>query len=205
MAHHGIRPLRDLPTTSRFPRLCVQNPLPVSRNWLDPSWSNRRKQTQSKYSLLLLLSSFLLLSLCMMGFCSYNFFFCKAYRIFHFKSFKKSWYVLKGKGNTLCTICTKFVLLPFFFSLILSIFSFLFAFSRLFNQTQKQVATPDVEKRIEEYKRDNPGMFSWEIRDKLLKDGVCDRSTVPSGEASSGKQNLFYHVHITCLIPPRSF
>ncbi|TRY76153.1 hypothetical protein DNTS_031484, partial [Danionella cerebrum] len=49
----------------------------------------------------------------------------------------------------------------------------------------RQVATPDVEKRIEEYKRENPGMFSWEIRDKLLKDGVCDRGTVPSGEASS--------------------
>ncbi|CAL8368555.1 unnamed protein product [Lota lota] len=44
----------------------------------------------------------------------------------------------------------------------------------------RQVATLDVEKRIEEYKRDNPGMFSWEIRDKLLKDGVCDRSSVPS-------------------------
>uniref|UniRef100_A0A8C9T8U8 Paired box 7a n=1 Tax=Scleropages formosus TaxID=113540 RepID=A0A8C9T8U8_SCLFO len=48
----------------------------------------------------------------------------------------------------------------------------------------RQVATPDVEKRIEEYKRENPGMFSWEIRDKLLKDGLCDRGTVPSGEAS---------------------
>ncbi|KAF7658676.1 hypothetical protein LDENG_00009310 [Lucifuga dentata] len=44
----------------------------------------------------------------------------------------------------------------------------------------RQVATPDVEKRIEEYKRENPGMFSWEIRDKLLKDAVCDRSSVPS-------------------------
>ncbi|XP_039509073.1 paired box protein Pax-7b isoform X3 [Pimephales promelas] len=53
----------------------------------------------------------------------------------------------------------------------------------------RQVATPDVEKRIEEYKRENPGMFSWEIRDKLLKDGVCDRSTVPSGEASSGRMD----------------
>ncbi|XP_067287384.1 paired box protein Pax-7a isoform X5 [Pseudorasbora parva] len=52
----------------------------------------------------------------------------------------------------------------------------------------RQVATPDVEKRIEEYKRENPGMFSWEIRDKLLKDGVCDRGTVPSGEASSGNR-----------------
>ncbi|XP_033894079.1 paired box protein Pax-3-like isoform X1 [Acipenser ruthenus] len=44
----------------------------------------------------------------------------------------------------------------------------------------KQVTTPDVEKRIEEYKKANPGMFSWEIRDKLLKDGICDRNTVPS-------------------------
>ncbi|XP_028848912.1 paired box protein Pax-7b isoform X1 [Denticeps clupeoides] len=49
----------------------------------------------------------------------------------------------------------------------------------------RQVATSDVEKRIEDYKRDNQGMFSWEIRDKLLKDGICDRSSVPSGEASS--------------------
>lgn len=52
-----------------------------------------------------------------------------------------------------------------------------------------------MEKRIEEYKRDNPGMFSWEIRDKLLKDGVCDRSTVPSGEASPGKAHLILHIY----------
>ncbi|XP_036068880.1 paired box protein Pax-7 isoform X1 [Oryzias melastigma] len=44
----------------------------------------------------------------------------------------------------------------------------------------RQVASLDVEKRIEEYKRDNPGMFSWEIRDRLLKDGVCERSSAPS-------------------------
>uniref|UniRef100_A0A1A8SG92 Paired box gene 3a n=1 Tax=Nothobranchius rachovii TaxID=451742 RepID=A0A1A8SG92_9TELE len=44
----------------------------------------------------------------------------------------------------------------------------------------KQGASPDVERRIEEYKRETPGMFSWEIRDKLLKDGICDRNTVPS-------------------------
>ncbi|XP_019904115.1 paired box protein Pax-3b isoform X11 [Esox lucius] len=48
----------------------------------------------------------------------------------------------------------------------------------------KQGTTPDVEKRIEDYKRDNPGMFSWEIRDKLLKDGICDRNTVPSASHS---------------------
>lgn len=51
----------------------------------------------------------------------------------------------------------------------------------------KQVTTPDVEKKIEEYKRENAGMFSWEIRDKLLKDGVCDRNTVPSGTAAPGR------------------
>ncbi|CAG6008009.1 unnamed protein product [Menidia menidia] len=44
----------------------------------------------------------------------------------------------------------------------------------------KQGTTPDVERRIEEYKRENPGMFSWEIRDKLLKDGMCDRNNAPS-------------------------
>ncbi|KAI5615308.1 paired box protein Pax-3, partial [Silurus asotus] len=44
----------------------------------------------------------------------------------------------------------------------------------------KQNTTPDVDKKIEEYKRENPGMFSWEIRDKLLKDGICDRNNVPS-------------------------
>uniref|UniRef100_A0A3Q2FPR8 Paired box 7 n=1 Tax=Cyprinodon variegatus TaxID=28743 RepID=A0A3Q2FPR8_CYPVA len=46
----------------------------------------------------------------------------------------------------------------------------------------KQISTLDVETRIEEYKEENPGIFSWEIRDKLLKDGVCDRGTVPSGQ-----------------------
>lgn len=45
----------------------------------------------------------------------------------------------------------------------------------------KQTSTPDVDKKIEEYRRDNPGMFSWEIRDTLLKDGICDRNNVPSG------------------------
>ncbi|KFV65137.1 Paired box protein Pax-3, partial [Dryobates pubescens] len=50
--------------------------------------------------------------------------------------------------------------------------------------SKPKVTTPDVEKKIEEYKRENAGMFSWEIRDKLLKDGVCDRNTVPSGEKS---------------------
>ncbi|GAB6027951.1 Paired box protein Pax-3-B [Chamberlinius hualienensis] len=46
--------------------------------------------------------------------------------------------------------------------------------------SKPRVATPDVEKRIEDYKKDNPGIFSWEIRDRLIKENICDRSTAPS-------------------------
>nr|BBD75270.1 pax3/7B protein [Parasteatoda tepidariorum] len=46
--------------------------------------------------------------------------------------------------------------------------------------SKPRVATPEVEKKIEEYKRDNPGIFSWEIKDRLVKDGICDKESVPS-------------------------
>lgn len=58
---------------------------------------------------------------------------------------------------------------------------FLLIFSLVVTFPMKQMAIPDVEKKVEEYKKENPGMFSWEIRDKLLKDGMCDRNTIPSG------------------------
>jgi len=46
--------------------------------------------------------------------------------------------------------------------------------------SKPRVATPEVEAKIEDYKKENPGIFSWEIRDRLIKDGLCDRSTAPS-------------------------
>ncbi|XP_041982133.1 protein gooseberry-like isoform X2 [Aricia agestis] len=46
--------------------------------------------------------------------------------------------------------------------------------------SKPRVATPEVENRIEELKRQNPGIFSWEIRDKLIKEGICDKNTAPS-------------------------
>ncbi|KAG1924625.1 paired box protein Pax-3b [Pimephales promelas] len=46
--------------------------------------------------------------------------------------------------------------------------------------SKSKTTSPDVEKRVEEYKRKNPGIFSWEIRDKLLKEGICDPDNVPS-------------------------
>lgn len=35
--------------------------------------------------------------------------------------------------------------------------------------SKPRVATPEVEQRIEDYKKANPGIFSWEIRDRLIK------------------------------------
>ncbi|PSN45082.1 Segmentation protein paired [Blattella germanica] len=51
--------------------------------------------------------------------------------------------------------------------------------------SKPRVATPEVEQRIEDYKKENPSIFSWEIRDRLIKDGLCDRSSAPSVSAIS--------------------
>ncbi|XP_014616865.1 PREDICTED: protein gooseberry-like [Polistes canadensis] len=59
--------------------------------------------------------------------------------------------------------------------------------------SKPRVATPEIEARIEEYRRENPGIFSWEIRDRLIKDNVCDRTAAPSVSAISrllrGREN----------------
>ncbi|CAO2598472.1 Paired box protein Pax-8, partial [Lemmus lemmus] len=46
--------------------------------------------------------------------------------------------------------------------------------------SKPKVATPKVVEKIGDYKRQNPTMFAWEIRDRLLAEGVCDNDTVPS-------------------------
>ncbi|KAB0404078.1 hypothetical protein E2I00_000293, partial [Balaenoptera physalus] len=46
--------------------------------------------------------------------------------------------------------------------------------------SKPKVATPKVVDKIAEYKRQNPTMFAWEIRDRLLAEGICDNDTVPS-------------------------
>ncbi|XP_034834812.1 protein gooseberry-like isoform X1 [Maniola hyperantus] len=46
--------------------------------------------------------------------------------------------------------------------------------------SKPRVATPEVESRIEELKRQNPGIFSWEIREKLIKEGVSDPPSISS-------------------------
>ena len=46
--------------------------------------------------------------------------------------------------------------------------------------SKPKVATPKVVNKIEDYKNENPSIFAWEIRDRLLQDGVCDKNNVPS-------------------------
>ncbi|XP_059802259.1 paired box protein Pax-2-like isoform X8 [Mobula hypostoma] len=46
--------------------------------------------------------------------------------------------------------------------------------------SKPKVATPKVVDKIAEYKRQNPTMFAWEIRDRLLAEGICDNDSVPS-------------------------
>ncbi|BFZ18079.1 hypothetical protein BsWGS_21118 [Bradybaena similaris] len=46
--------------------------------------------------------------------------------------------------------------------------------------SKPKVATPMVVKAITKYKEENPTMFAWEIRDKLLSDGICSNENVPS-------------------------
>jgi len=46
--------------------------------------------------------------------------------------------------------------------------------------SKPKVATPKVVEKICDYKRQNPTMFAWEIRDRLLSEAICDQDNVPS-------------------------
>jgi len=61
--------------------------------------------------------------------------------------------------------------------------------------SKPRVATPEVENKIDEYKRENPGIFSWEIRERLVKDGLCTKECAPS--VSSISRVLRGSGHIT--------
>ena len=46
--------------------------------------------------------------------------------------------------------------------------------------SKPKVATPHVVETISKYKKENPTMFAWEIRDRLLTEGICSQENVPS-------------------------
>lgn len=51
---------------------------------------------------------------------------------------------------------------------------------RAIGGSKPRVATPDVVNKIADYKRECPSIFAWEIRDRLLSEGVCNNDNVPS-------------------------
>ncbi|VDD86196.1 unnamed protein product [Enterobius vermicularis] len=63
--------------------------------------------------------------------------------------------------------------------------------------SKPRVTTPKVVEYIRLLKSKEPGMFAWEIRDRLIKDNVCDNYNVPS--VSSISRILRSKMsHITC-------
>ncbi|KAK9703104.1 Paired box domain [Popillia japonica] len=46
--------------------------------------------------------------------------------------------------------------------------------------SKPRVATPEVEQRIEQLKKEQPGIFSWEIREKLIKEGFSEPPSISS-------------------------
>jgi len=46
--------------------------------------------------------------------------------------------------------------------------------------SKPRVTTPKVVQYIKKLKHKDPGIFAWEIRERLLSDGICDKFNVPS-------------------------
>uniref|UniRef100_A0A6I8S8E2 Paired box 2 n=1 Tax=Xenopus tropicalis TaxID=8364 RepID=A0A6I8S8E2_XENTR len=69
--------------------------------------------------------------------------------------------------------------------------------------SKPKVATPKVVDKIAEYKRQNPTMFAWEIRDRLLAEGICDNDTVPSVSSinSAVSSQPFFSPFSFCSVP----
>ncbi|CAO1360621.1 unnamed protein product [Diamesa tonsa] len=51
---------------------------------------------------------------------------------------------------------------------------------RAIGGSKPRVATQEVVNKISNYKRECPSIFAWEIRDRLLQDGVCTNDNIPS-------------------------
>ncbi|XP_047508309.1 paired box protein Pax-6-like isoform X1 [Pieris napi] len=51
---------------------------------------------------------------------------------------------------------------------------------RAIGGSKPRVATAEVVSKIAQYKRECPSIFAWEIRDRLLSEGVCSSDNIPS-------------------------
>lgn len=48
------------------------------------------------------------------------------------------------------------------------------------NMGRPRVITADIDRKIDQYLREDPGAFCWELREHLLRDNVCTFNEVPS-------------------------
>lgn len=67
--------------------------------------------------------------------------------------------------------------------------------------SKPRVTTPKVVNYIRELKQKDPGIFAWEIRDRLLSENICDKTNVPSVSSISRilrnkLGNLSHHPHV---------
>lgn len=66
--------------------------------------------------------------------------------------------------------------------------------------SKPRVTTPKVVNYIRELKQKDPGIFAWEIRDRLLSENICDKTNVPSVSSISrilrNKLGNLSHPHV---------
>ena len=65
---------------------------------------------------------------------------------------------------------------------------------RAIGGSKPRVATTPVVNKIADYKRECPSIFAWEIRDRLLQEGVCNNDNIPSVSIASYYK---YIIHIS--------
>lgn len=58
---------------------------------------------------------------------------------------------------------------------------------RAIGGSKPRVATAEVVAKIAQFKRECPSIFAWEIRDRLLQEGVCNQDNIPSVSVKSPK------------------
>lgn len=63
---------------------------------------------------------------------------------------------------------------------------------RAIGGSKPRVATAEVVNKIAHYKRECPSIFAWEIRDRLLQDGVCSNDNIPSVSVRVSDIIFFY-------------
>lgn len=61
--------------------------------------------------------------------------------------------------------------------------------------SKPKVATPKVINAITNYKKAQPTMFAWEIKTKLINDGICDEKTAPSVSSINRFVDFIFYYH----------